>query len=208
MYAYGAPRVGDKRFSDFIESSDLSVDSANFVRFNNVVDKNTFYTQCDPICKMPPTRTGLIETAGKFYNLAFSDNPKIKITFGDFYFNDVFNLMSSQPDYDMTAPYSSLSKQTKLSNRCGKYFAQIHSVSSYDLNVMKGDVIFFLNRDYREGYEGFLDGIKYTEDCPESSSLLCKLASLPLAGGLINMGIGASAVGVASSTGVPPILSV
>jgi len=196
MYAYGAPRVGDTRFSEFISNNENIVsDSANFVRFNNVVDMKTFYTQCDPVCKMPPSQFNYL------YNLSFSDNPRIKIMAGSLLFNDVFNMLGSQPDYNMSAPFSTLSKKTKLTNRCAKYWPQVHSVDSYGYDVLTGELKYWNDLD---GYEGYLEGIKMTKDCPEPSGLTCKLINLPIIGGIVNM-IGAGAV--VGSAAAPVLLS-
>lgn len=140
MYAFGSPRVGDINYNKYMNSTGLlSKDSANYVRFTNIVKKDVFYTQFDPVCKFPPSQDWTIfSPAG--YSLKFVDNPRLKIMNAGLLFNPILGCYYSQPDYNMidVSDASRLNRNTPLGSSCVNYWSKIHSLSTYDVTEFVG----------------------------------------------------------------------
>ena len=169
FYAFGAPRVGDQSFRNYMNASKFAEDSANYVRFNNVVKTDRFYSQFDPVCKFPPNEITSWGAAG--YSLRYVDNPRLKIMAAGLTFNPVFKTYFNQPDYNFINPGSRLSKQTPIGAECGEYFELVHSMGSYDYNIFLGsnvDVGGGKKPRYEDRYDAILD--LNTDPCTKKDS--------------------------------------
>ena len=141
MYAFGAPRVGDEAFRRYMnEVRYLAQDSANYIRFNNVLWKNKFYTEYDPVAKFPPNTWSLWGSTG-FGHLRFTNNPRLRVMAGGATFAPVLDCFYGQPDYDMipyTASGYQLNHKTPIGADCERHWAYVHSMSSYSADVLLG----------------------------------------------------------------------
>lgn len=148
MYAMGAPRVGDENFNQWMNNCNLQSDSANYVRFVNVVKDNKFYTEFDPVAKFPPNQMSFWDYTG-YGNLRFVDNPRIRLIGGGMTFNPVFKTFTTQPEYDML-PFAharrlfinNINKLTPIGGDCENNWGFIHSISAYSAMVLNGQNIY------------------------------------------------------------------
>jgi len=116
MYALGSPRVGDEDFREYINNSNLSYDSANYIRFNNILSKKTFYTQFDPVIKFPVRKSHKL----------FANNGRMRCMASGITFNPL-NMIDNQPDYEMF----SFSKSFPVDRKCKKLWYYVHSIPAY-----------------------------------------------------------------------------
>jgi hypothetical protein len=119
FYALGAPRVGNNEFKEFMEKFHFADDSANFVRYNGIIQKETFHLQADPLCKFPPK---------------FANNPRVCMFEGGFKFKPVFSCFETQPDLGYTFPWCNV---LPVPPNCENYWAlYVHSMDAYAPTVM------------------------------------------------------------------------
>ena len=142
-YAFGAPRVGDERLTEYMNEADFGGDSANYVRLNNVIKNGRFTCQFDPVCKFPPKQMGLLSPLG--YSLNFHDNSRLRGMSGGLTFNLVFNTFDAQPEYDMIEKtiYGNLYNHlTPLGGACAEHWDYVHSLNAYHEEVIIGHPYF------------------------------------------------------------------
>jgi hypothetical protein len=167
MYACGAPRVGDANFNRYMGLADLEPDSANYIRFTNLVKDNKFYCQFDPICKFPPNQWSFWGLSG-YGHLRFVDNPRIRLMGAGLTFNPVLSTFENQPEYDMI-PYAkarrmwltSMNKYVHIGADCESHWGFVHSIGSYSAMAFYGQNIFdgsdsekpYNDRDYYASYD-------------------------------------------------------
>lgn len=161
MYACGAPRVGDYNLNRYMASADLAPDSANYVRFNNVVKGDKFYTEYDPVAKFPPNSWSVTGYTG-YGHLRFVDNSRIRGMAAGLTFKPVLGCFTNQPDYDMmpgtfASTISGLNKQTPIGGDCANHWDYVHSLNAYSADV-------FLNAKAYSGdpehYMSFFDAVR------------------------------------------------
>jgi hypothetical protein len=163
MYAYGAPRVGDERFVYYMEKAGLQPDSANYIRFNNVIKNDTFYTQFDPATKFPPN-TWSLSMPGAY---RFVDNPLIKCMGAGLIFNSVFQMLSTQSDYDMVPGahvrrlyLNNINDATPVgAGNCDNLWKYVHSTNAYDSEIFIGRKLYWNDdkRIYSECFDRIID---------------------------------------------------
>ena len=164
MYAFGGPRVGDEAFRTYMESGILEKDSANYVRFNNVLKEKTFYTQFDPVCKFPINTWSTWSAVGM--HLRYVDNPLMRCMGGGLTFSPVFETYSTQPDYDML-PFDQIrrmflydvNKDTPVGANCDNHWPTVHSVGSYETENFIGQRDFDIEENRTIVYTDFYDRI-------------------------------------------------
>ena len=183
MYAFGSPRVGDEKFKNYMENANLMNDSANYVRFVNVVKKNKFYTEFDPMTKFPPNEWSILGHMGR--HLRFVDNPRIRIMGGGYTFNPVFNTFNSQPDYNIH-PLTKLGRKyfaqddenaTPIGLDCANHFPYVHSLKAYGSLTFVG-MHNYAGPDYYVQYQD--------RDHMKSYDIVRNLSRYPCKGGIFS----------------------
>ena len=133
LYAFGAPRIGNKECGDAIIAG-VSDDSYNFVRLNNMILKNNIlYTQFDFVSKMPPIEKCLT------VDCKFVDNPKIRCMSSGFFFDPVLGTFDTQPEFSMSLKTNVASRFPNIVkygppiswHNCGRLAPINHSLTIY-----------------------------------------------------------------------------
>ena len=173
MYALGSPRVGDSNFMKFMEQrygKELKTDSGNYIRFNNIIKNETFYTEFDPIAKFPPSTWSVwsyVPAIGG--HLRYSDNPILKGIGGGLVFNiHSMRCYDSQPDFDAIGDLrmgplsirraSEFNELVPINLKCPNHWSYIHSVSAYSEWVLNGENA--TSSEGKSSYSDYFDSIR------------------------------------------------
>lgn len=162
LYAMGSPRVGDVTFVNYMEKSGLMPDSANYVRFNNVIKNGTFYTEFDPVAKFPINSWSLLSAFGM--HLRYANNPHLRCMGAGLTFNPVLGTFLTQPEFDFLPGVKlrnfgrDVNAGLPIDGDCEDLFFLLHSIPAYSANNFVGA------RDYEVAVPNYRDYFDHVID--------------------------------------------